>query len=48
MLKWAGLGVALEGSVEDVIKSADVICGTVERDGPATLLESFLERGLIG
>ncbi len=48
MLKWAGLGVAVEDSVEDVVKSADVLCGTVDQDGPAIFLRSFLERGLIG
>lgn len=48
MLEWAGLGVAVEGSVDEVIKSADVVCGTVETDGPAKLLNSFLRQGLIG
>ena len=48
MLKWAGLGVAVQGSPEEVIKSADSLCGTVESDGPAILLTSFLEKGLIG
>ena len=48
MLKWAGLGVAVGGSVPEVINSADVVCGTVDTDGPATLLKQFLDKGLIG
>ena len=48
MIRWAGLGVAVEGSVPQVIEVADTVAGPVEEDGVAQVLEDMLCKGMIG
>ena len=44
MLTWAGLGIAVEDSVQDVLNVADRIAPPLEEDGVAQILEEFLRR----
>ena len=48
MIEWAGLGVAVDGAVPEVIRVADRTAPPVEADGVARTLEELLEQGLIG
>ena len=48
MLQWAGLGVAIAGSVPEVLDVADRIAPSIENDGAAQVLEELLADGLIG
>ena len=48
MIEWAGLGVAVDGAVPEVIRVADRTAPPVEADGVAQTLEELLDRGLIG
>ncbi len=48
MLKWAGMSVAVDGSVPQVLEVADVVAPSMEDDGVAQVLDGLLERGLIG
>ncbi|PSL05215.1 HAD superfamily hydrolase (TIGR01484 family) [Haloactinopolyspora alba] len=45
MLTWAGLGVAMGQSADDVKAVADEVCGDVTEDGLAGLLERFFPPG---
>mgnify|MGYP000942992131 FL=1 len=42
MLTWAGLGIAVEDSVQDVLNVADRIAPPLQEDGVAQILEEFL------
>ena len=48
MVSWAGLGVAVEGAVPQVLEAADRIASPVEEDGAAQVLEELLDHGLVG
>ncbi len=48
MLKWAGLAVAVEGAVREVLAVADRVAPPMEEDGAAQVLEELMERGLVG
>ena len=48
MLKWAGMSVAVDGSVPQVLEVADVVAPSMEDDGVARVLDGLLEQGLIG
>ena len=48
MLRWVGLGVAVEGAVSPALDAADMIAPSVERQGPAQVLEGLLADGKIG
>ena len=48
MLQWAGMSVAVDGSVPQVLEVADVVAPSMENDGVARVLDGLLERGLIG
>ena len=48
MLRWAGLGVAVDGAAQEALDAADRIAPGIEEDGVARVLEELLERGLIG
>lgn len=43
MLRFAGIGVAMGNSIEEVKKVADIVIGTNEEDGIAVYLEKILE-----
>jgi hydroxymethylpyrimidine pyrophosphatase-like HAD family hydrolase len=44
MLAWAGHGVAMGQSPDDVKATADAVCGDVEDDGLATLLDGYFRQ----
>jgi Cof subfamily protein (haloacid dehalogenase superfamily) len=48
MLEWAGLAVAVEGAVGEVLAVADRVAPPMEEDGAASVLEELIERGLVG
>ena len=48
MLRWAGLGVAIQGAPTLVTEAADRVVPPVEDDGAAWVLEELLEQGLVG
>ena len=48
MLQWAGMSVAVDGSVPQVLQVADVVAPSMEEDGVAQVLDDLLEQGLIG
>ena len=48
MLKWAGMGVAVEGSVDEIIQVSDKITLSMEENGPAVILEELIEGGFFG
>ena len=48
MLRWAGLGVAVEGAAAPAAEAADIVCASVEDEGPARVLEDLASEGLIG
>lgn len=48
MLRWSGWGVAIDGSVKEVIDVADQIIPSIEMDGVAQTLECLLEKDMIG
>lgn len=48
MLRWAGMGVAVAGGVPEAEDAADRVAPSVKDEGPAQVLEEFLEEGLIG
>ena len=48
MLQWVGLGIAMEGSPEEVLTHADRVAPSFEEDGAAQVLEELLARGAIG
>ena len=48
MLKWAGMSVAVDRSVPQVLEVADVVAPSMEEDGVARVLDDLLEQGLIG
>ncbi len=48
MLEWAGLGVAVDGAVAEVLEVADRVAPAFEEDGVAQVLEELLAVGQIG
>ena len=48
MLRWAGLGVAVEGATQAALASADRIAGAMEEDGVAVVLEELADQGMLG
>ena len=42
MLRYAGVGVAMGGSPEEVIRAADRVTGSLAADGAAAALEELL------
>ena len=48
MLEWAGLGVAVDGAVDEVLEVADRVAPALEEDGVAQVLEELLATGQIG
>jgi len=48
MLRWAGLGVAVDGAAQEALDAADRIAPGTQEDGVARVLEELLDRGLIG
>jgi hypothetical protein len=48
MLRWAGLGVAVEGAHPEAMAAADITVPGPERDGVAALIRSLLLRGKLG
>ncbi len=48
MLAWAGLGVAVDGAVPEVVEVADRIAPAIEDDGVARVLEELFDNGEIG
>ena len=48
MLEWAGLGVAVDGAVDEVLGVADRVAPSLEEDGVAQVLEELLAKGRIG
>lgn len=48
MLKWAGMGVAVEGSVDEIIEVSDTIALSMEENGPAVILEKLIGGGFFG
>jgi Cof subfamily protein (haloacid dehalogenase superfamily) len=48
MLRWAGMGVAVAGGVPEAAEAADRVAPSVKDEGPAKVLEEFLDEGLIG
>ena len=48
MLQWAGMSVAVDGSVPQVLDVVDMIAPSMEEDGVARVLDGLLEQGLIG
>ena len=48
MLEWAGLGVAVDGAVDEVLNVADRVAPALEEDGVAQVLEELLATGQIG
>lgn len=48
MLSWAGLGVAVDGAVQEVVEVADRIAPAIENDGVAQVLGRLLDNGEIG
>ena len=48
MLKHAGLGVAVDGAVPEVLDVADFVAPPMEEDGVARVLERLLEDDMIG
>ncbi len=48
MLEWAGMSVAVDDAVPQVLDVADVVAPSMERDGVAQILEGLLDRGMIG
>ena len=48
MLRWAGMGVAVSGSVSEALDAADVVAPPLEEDGVSQVLDDLLDRGLIG
>ena len=48
MLSHAGLGVAVDGAVPEVMRVADMISPSLEDDGVARVIEHLLDRGLVG
>ena len=48
MLRWAGIGVAVEGAVPEAREAADRIAPPLEDDGVAQVIEELVDRGLVG
>ena len=48
MLTYAGLGVAVDGAVPEVLDVADFVAPPMEDDGVARVIEHLLDNGLIG
>ena len=48
MIQWAAMGVAVDGSVPQVIEVADRTAPRLQEDGVAQMLEELLDQGLIG
>ena len=48
MLRWAGLGVAVNDGTPEAVAAADVVAPSLDEDGAAHVLEDLLHRGLIG
>ena len=48
MLEWAGMGVAVKDSVDEIIKVSDRVALSMEDDGPAVILEELIEGGGFG
>ena len=48
MLEWAGMGVAVQDSVDEIIKVSDRVALSMEDDGPAVILEELIEGGFFG
>ncbi len=48
MLRWAGLGVAIEGGHPDAIAAASYLAPGPQSDGVASVLESLIAEGRIG
>ncbi len=48
MLRWAGLGVAIEGGHPDTVAAAVRVTGRPDEDGVARVIEELLEDGRIG
>ncbi len=48
MLEWAGMSVAVEGAVPQVLEVVDEVAPTMEEDGVAQVLERLLGEGRIG
>jgi Cof subfamily protein (haloacid dehalogenase superfamily) len=42
MIEWAGIGVAMGGSLEEVQEVADYVTGSVQEDGVAQAIERFI------
>ncbi len=48
MLRWAGLGVAVEDGESDLIAAADVVAPPLAEDGVAKILEDLAVKGRLG
>jgi Cof subfamily protein (haloacid dehalogenase superfamily) len=48
MLEWAGMGVAVQDSVEEIINASDKVALSMEENGPAVILEEFIAGGFFG
>ena len=48
MLSWAGLGVAIDGAVPEVLAVANRVAPPIEQDGAAQVIEELLSDGKIG
>ena len=48
MIRWAGLGVAIDGAVPEVLAVADRVAPPIEQDGAAQVIEELLSQRMIG
>ena len=46
MLRWSGLGVAMDGAAAEVVEAADKVAPPMDEDGVAQVLEELIEQGL--
>ncbi len=42
MISKAGIGVAVSTALDEVKKSADIVCASSDEDGPATIIEEYI------
>ena len=48
MLKWAGIGIGVEDSVEEIIEVSDRVALSMQENGPAIMLEELIKGGCFG
>ena len=48
MLKWAGMGIAVQNSVKEILEVSDRVSLSMEENGPAIMLEELMTGGFFG